>query len=301
MKINLSLNKKEEKKKEEKKEKEKERKNIEDVFNVSDNEEEDEFVFESNQNKKIEELRQHKLQNELKEFIDEHEKGTTNNEREKDKEKPRKMIQYLGYKGDELTRLKNKGNQIVGIKMGCLPKEEKAKAEKEHGKNEKSRREKRSSRNIERNNDKNDDGDDDIYGETSFSYKRKQDMDISIQDIFENKEPVINNPQSKYMSSLVNAAKKRKIEKEMLIQKKLQIHTEKEEKVFITKAYREKMKDRELIKQELLKEEKEREQLNSTSRKYNLGLFYKNINAPVHYRNKKERKTLQEDSDFSGN
>ncbi|ETW16491.1 hypothetical protein PFUGPA_02598 [Plasmodium falciparum Palo Alto/Uganda] len=83
------------------------------------------------------------------------------------------------------------------------------------------------------------------------------------------------------MEALINSAKRRELEKEFLIQKKQKIDTEKEEKVFVTSAYKKKLMDRELIKKDMDLEVEEKKVDKSSN--YNLNLFLKNINAPSNY------------------
>lgn len=104
---------------------------------------------------------------------------------------------------------------------------------------------------------------------------------LCIDDIFKKKENIDGKKKSKYMEALINSAKRRELEKEFLIQKKQKIDTEKEEKVFVTSAYKKKLMDRELIKKDMDLEVEEKKIDKSSN--YNLNLFLKNINAPSNY------------------
>ncbi|SBT36867.1 conserved Plasmodium protein, unknown function [Plasmodium ovale wallikeri] len=292
------------------------RENIEKVFASSD--EEDIFHFENNHDRKINEKKNQQIEREIKEYIYEHENpASSKEEREEEERRPRqekedkRKIRYLGYKGDELTKMySEKLNEAEEGEKKCKDNYH-VKKKKSGGKNydysseeagegsqrerdEYHRKEKYSHRigisskkkkykeyGCEKNkHEKGESNPNDI----SIDNMNIDDIhadDIRIDDIFSKKETV-ENGKSKYMDALINSAKRRALEKEILIQKKLKIDTEKEEKVFITKAYKKKMMDRAVIIKDIEEEQKEMENA-AKQPNYNLNLFLKNINAPPNY------------------
>lgn len=301
------------------------RKGIKDVFFTSDDEES--FVFESNQNKKIEEKEKQRIEEEIKDFINEHEHSSEETRRRKEeaekKEKERsrrKKIIYLGYKGKELTEIKQGGKERAKEKDHTegQDKEQDEKYEQDEYSSRSSsfsRRKEKQRKKIQkqRESHQNEKKRESRYKNISRSYNREKEKErvkhsydglpseqfvdprrkeVNVDEIFGKKEVMKDNeknsktekPKPQYMDALINSAKRRKLEKEILIQKKLKVDTEKEEKVFITSAYRKIMMDRELIKQEILREEEEKErERKGAQRNLNLSTFYRNINAPSNY------------------
>ncbi|SCP04855.1 conserved Plasmodium protein, unknown function [Plasmodium ovale] len=297
------------------------RENIGKVFASSD--EEDIFHFENNHDKKINEKKNQQIEREIKDYIYEHENPASSKGKREEKERgPRqekedkRKIRYLGYKGDELTKLyseklneaeegeekckdnyhvKNKKNDGRNYDYSSEGEGEgsQSKRDEYHRKEKHSHRIGCSSKKkkykeyvYEKNKYEKGEGNpndisivnmniDDIHADNIRT------DDIRIDDIFSKKETV-ENGKSKYMDALINSAKRRALEKEILIQKKLKIDTEKEEKVFITKAYKKKMMDRAVIIKDIEEEQKEMENA-AKQPNYNLNLFLKNINAPPNY------------------
>ncbi|CAD2096100.1 conserved Plasmodium protein, unknown function [Plasmodium vinckei brucechwatti] len=296
MKISLSFNKKK-KEENETKESKREQKNdnnfkdnkkgtnerdkIKDVFHSSSDEET--FDFENNHNKKIAEKKKKEIESEIKEYIYEYENASVQddqNERDtKNREKPKKGIQYLGYKGEELTKYHSGKLKDSGNKNNYSSKDEyktyRPSKEIDNGikkktygpdfkkMNTSSYKDYRREHNYDKKKNKNNDDD-----------------DLNIDEIFTKKDNNNSNNKSKYMDALINSSKRRMMEKEILIQKKLKIDTEKD-KVFVTNAYKRKMAERQLIKQDIEEENENLESSNQTSLNFNL--FLKNINAPSNY------------------
>ncbi|SOV24682.1 conserved Plasmodium protein, unknown function [Plasmodium sp. DRC-Itaito] len=303
------------------------RNKIETIFSMSD--EEETINYENTHNKIIQREKENKLNDEIKEYIKEHEEpGLSNYETKEDRresmdENKKKNIQYLGYKSNELTKLNNaKINHKdypydeKDIYDNFDEKEKKKKKKKSIEHNDKDNDEyykkdykyHKKYSNSHENNDRDNsyDKDCDIRNKTSEKkkiYMKKYDKHIEdyekkkkkneysddeinksylcIDDIFKKKENTDEKKKSKYMEALINSAKRRELEKEFLIQKKQKIDTEKEEKVFITSAYKKKLMDRELIKKDMDLEVEEKKVEKSSN--YNLNLFLKNINAPSNY------------------
>ncbi|ETW29340.1 hypothetical protein PFAG_05004 [Plasmodium falciparum Santa Lucia] len=248
-----------------------------------------------------------------------HEKKEDKKERI-DEKNNKKKIQYLGYKSNELTKLNNpKTDDSYDYPFeekeiyDNLDEKERKKKTIEH--NDKDGHEyykkdhknhKKYTRSHENDNEVNAYNKDcDVRNKTidKKTYMKKYDKNIQdyekkkkksensdddvnrsylcIDDIFKKKENIDGKKKSKYMEALINSAKRRELEKEFLIQKKQKIDTEKEEKVFVTSAYKKKLMDRELIKKDMDLEVEEKKVDKSSN--YNLNLFLKNINAPSNY------------------
>ncbi|ANQ09347.1 Uncharacterized protein PCOAH_00032420 [Plasmodium coatneyi] len=266
--------------------KEKSMKNkIGDLFATSDDEEEP-YELENNQNKKLNEEKNKKIEKEIREYIYEHENPGETNPREElkiDHTDNKKKIRYLGYRGEELTKLhEDKVNELRGKKQYGPTYKEQGESRSDHRGDDRCR-EKRSKeylpkRPSERKNRERED---------TAEAKDDMEKEIRIDDIFKKKESE-QKGKSKYMDALIGSAKRRELEREMLIQKKLKIDTSKEEKVFITKAYKKKMMDRELIRKDM---ELEYHQVQDENRQsnFNLNLFLKNINAPSNYNRSNRR------------
>ncbi|SOV82275.1 conserved Plasmodium protein, unknown function [Plasmodium reichenowi] len=235
-------------------------------------------------------------------------------------ENNKKKIQYLGYKSNELTKLNNPKTddshdypfEEKEIYDNLNEKERKKKTieHNDRGGHEYYKKDhknhKKYSRSHENDNEDNSYNKDcDVRNKTidKKKYMKKYDKNIQdyekkkkknensdddvnrsylcIDDIFKKKENIEGKKKSKYMEALINSAKRRELEKEFLIQKKQKIDTEKEEKVFVTSAYKKKLMDRELIKKDMDLEVEEKKVDKSSN--YNLNLFLKNINAPSNY------------------
>ncbi|GAW81608.1 hypothetical protein, conserved [Plasmodium gonderi] len=264
-------------------------------FFPSDDEDEELYEFENNQNKKITEKKNKEIEREIKEYIYEHENVVETNPRKGLKiyhENKKKKIQYLGYRGDELTKLNDDELSEPGEKKKKKKKsipdcdgtdERKSKFPSDERSDNSGRRGQK--RDFGRDNEMGkDEGkffDKCKNGKKNREREIELEKEIRIDDIFNKKENNQKN-KSKYMDALINSAKRRELEKEILIQKKLQIDTSKEEKVFITKAYKKKMMERELIIKDL-KEEHYQLKNEDKQTNYNLNLFLKNINAPSNY------------------
>ncbi|ETB61082.1 hypothetical protein YYC_02016 [Plasmodium yoelii 17X] len=302
MKISLSFNKKKKKEEEnETKEAKKEQKNknnfqdnkkginerdkIKNVFHSSSDEEV--FDFENNHNKKIAEKKKKEIENEIKEYIYEHENvPVQENKNEKDKkniEKPKKEIQYLGYKGEELTKFhSDKLKEDVKKNYHSISSKDEYNKSITSKETDNDIKKKRYGPNFKKMNT----GSYKDYNREKNYDKiknKKNDDDLNIDEIFtkkENNDNNNNNNKSKYMDALINSSKRRMMEKEILMQKKLKIDTEKD-KVFVTNAYKKKMAERQLIKQDIEEENENVESSNQTSLNFNL--FLKNINAPSNY------------------
>ncbi|SOV81570.1 conserved Plasmodium protein, unknown function [Plasmodium sp. gorilla clade G3] len=298
------------------------RNKMESIFSMSDDEES--INYENTHNKIIQREKENKLNDEIKEYIKEHEEPiltpyeTKEDRRERMDENKKKKIQYLGYKSNELTKLNNPkfdDNDYLFDKKEIyenLDEKEKKKKKKKKDKsgdeyyNKYHKNHKKYSSSQENNNEdnfyiKNCD----VRNKTSDNkkYIKKDDKNIQdnekkkkknensdddvnksylcIDDIFKKKENTDEKKKSKYMEALINSAKRRELEKEFLIQKKQKIDVEKEEKVFITSAYKKKLMDRELIKKDMDLEVEEKKVDKSSN--FNLNLFLKNINAPSNY------------------
>ncbi|CXI68949.1 conserved Plasmodium protein, unknown function [Plasmodium berghei] len=294
MKISLSFNKKKKKEENETKESKQEQNNndnfqdnkkeinerdqIKNVFHSSSDEEI--FDFENNHNKKIVEKKKKKIENEIKEYIYEHENApiqeNKNEEDKKAREKPKKIIQYLGYKGEELTKFYS--DKLKDVKknyhsISSSDEYKKSVSSREIDNDTKRKRYKPDLKKMNTGSHK------DYNREQNYDKikKKKNDDDLSIDEIFTKKE---NNNKSKYMDALINSSKRRMMEKEILIQNKLKIDTEKD-KVFVTSAYKKKLAERQLIKQDIEEENEHVEP--SNHRSLNFNLFLKNINAPSNY------------------
>ncbi|KAI4837080.1 hypothetical protein MKS88_003548 [Plasmodium brasilianum] len=290
---------------------------IDNIFSASDNE--GTFDFEHNHNRKMYEEKNKEIEREIKEYINEHEnpikalgKEEEESEDKGEKQTDKDKIQYLGYKGEELTKLYEKKLDLRARKnrhmdIDCIIKSY-------EGKNYDSTIDKKTEEASQRKSDeyhhkvKYTDRKDrnnkmkKMYEELDYKNKNnkshrkgREETNISIDEIFSKKE-IVENKKSKYMDALINSAKRRALEKEVLIQKKLRIDTSKEEKVFITNAYKKKMVDRELIKKDIEEEQKEGRH-NSRKSNYNLNLFLKNINAPSNY-NRSNRYSFYENSNL---
>ncbi|SOV18469.1 conserved Plasmodium protein, unknown function [Plasmodium sp. gorilla clade G2] len=303
------------------------RNKIETIFSMSD--EEETINYENTHNKIIQREKENKLNDEIKEYIKEHEEpGLSNYETKEDRrermdENKKKKIQYLGYKSNELTKINNSKiddkdypYDEKDIYDNFDEKEKKKKKKKsieqidkdsdEYYKKNYKYHKKYSSSHENNDRDNSYDKDRDIrnkiidkkkidmkkYDKHIEDYEKQKkkneysDDDINksylcIDDIFKKKENTDEKKKSKYMEALINSAKRRELEKEFLIQKKQKIDTEKEEKVFITSAYKKKLMDRELIKKDMDLEVEEKKVEKSSN--YNLNLFLKNINAPSNY------------------
>ncbi|CRH00708.1 conserved Plasmodium protein, unknown function [Plasmodium relictum] len=288
MKINFSFNKKN------KNENKNEDKKVVDIFSLSDDEET--FDFENNQNKKIEEEKKKEIEREIKEYIYEHEnpikEKCNKKEPEKNQKEGKKKILYLGYKGEELTKLNNE--KINTRENRICPQKYKKEGERnkrdEDQKCDKYYKEEYKGKCEKSKNKKHGEN----YETKNMLNKEEREKDISIDEIFMKKDNNQTN-KSKYMNALINSTKRRALEKEILIQKKLKIDTKKEEKVFITNAYRKKMMDRELIKKDI---EEQKENIRDTQPNYNLNLFLKNMNIPSSY-NRNNRKSYYDTSNIS--
>ncbi|GAB67135.1 hypothetical protein PCYB_111560 [Plasmodium cynomolgi strain B] len=186
---------------------------IGDFFMTSDDEEEP-YELENNQNKKINEEKN-------KQIIDHTDK--------------KKKIRYLGYRGDELTKLhEDRANGLGGKKQYGPCYKELGESRSDHRGDDKWG-EKRSKEYLP----KSPSGRKHREREDAAGAKAEVEKEIRIDDIF-NKKESDQKGKSKYMDALIGSAKRRELEREMLIQKKLKIDTSKEEKVFITKAYKKK-------------------------------------------------------------
>ncbi|VTZ69397.1 conserved Plasmodium protein, unknown function [Plasmodium chabaudi chabaudi] len=300
MKISLSFNKKktdENERKESKREQkgddnfqDNERNKIKDVFHSSSDEES--FDFENNHNKKIAEKKKKEIENEIKEYIYEYENVSVQEDKnEKDtksREKPKKGIQYLGYKGEELTKYHNENKNHYSSNKD----EYKTYGPSKEIDSDIKKKTYVPSKEIDSDVKKKTYGPDfkktntssykDYKKEQNYDKKKnkKNDDDLNIDEIFAKKENNNSNNKSKYMDALINSSKRRMMEKEILIQKKLKIDTEKD-KVFVTNAYKKKMAERQLIKQDIEEENDHAKSSNQTSLNFNL--FLKNINAPSNY------------------
>ncbi|CAA9988892.1 conserved Plasmodium protein, unknown function [Plasmodium knowlesi strain H] len=257
------------------------KKQIGDFFVTSDDEEEP-YELENNQNKKLNEEKKKQIEKEIREYIYEHENPVETSSREElkiDHTDKKKKIRYLGYRGEELTKLnEDKANQLERKKeYGPCYKEQGE--SRSHHRGDDRCREKRSKEYLPKH----------AHGRknTEEEDAAKLEKEIRIDDIFKKKESD-QKGKSKYMDALIGSAKRRELEREMLIQKKLKIDTSKEEKVFITKAYKKKIMDRELIMKDLELEAPKMEAENRQSN-FNLNLFLKNINAPSNYNRSNRR------------
>ncbi|KMZ98824.1 conserved Plasmodium protein, unknown function [Plasmodium vivax] len=257
-----------------------------DFFGTSDDEEEP-YELENNQNKKINEEKNKQIEREIREYIYEHENPGETNPREElkiDQTDKKKKIRYLGYRGDELTKLhEDRANHLGGKKQYGPSYKEQGDNRSDHRGDDK-RGEKRSN---DHHSPKYQSGRKTREREDDAAAKDEVEKEIRIDDIFSKKESD-QKGKSKYMDALIGSAKRRELEREMLIQKKLKIDTSKEEKVFITKAYKKKMIDRQLILKDM---ELEHHQVQAENRQssYNLNLFLKNINAPSNYNRSNRR------------
>ncbi|KJP87944.1 hypothetical protein AK88_02378 [Plasmodium fragile] len=260
--------------------------NVGDFF-VNTDDEEETYELENNQNKKLNEEKNKQIQSEIREYIYEHENPGERNTKEElkvDHTDKKKKIRYLGYRGEELTKLhEDRTNGLQGKKQYGPLYTELGQSGRDHRGNDRWG-EKRSKEYLpqppsERKKHRE--------REDADEAKDEMEKEIRIDEIF-NKRESDQKGKSKYMDALIGSAKRRELEREMLIQKKLKIDTSKEEKVFITNAYKKKIMDRKLIMKDM---ELEQHQVKDENRQsnFNLNLFLKNINAPSNYNRSNRR------------
>ncbi|EUD68739.1 hypothetical protein C922_01139 [Plasmodium inui San Antonio 1] len=263
---------------------------IEDFFVTSDDEEEP-YELENNQNRKINEEKNKQIEKEIREYIYEHENPGETKPREElkiDHTDRKKKIRYLGYRADELTKLhEDRANGLGGKKQYDAFYKELGET-RSHRRGNDTWGEKRSKEYLP----KRPSGRKSTEREDTAAAKAEVEKEIRIDDIF-NKRESDQKGKSKYMDALIGSAKRRELEREMLIQKKLKIDTSKEEKVFITKAYKKKIQERELIMKDMQLEHHQVQAENRQSN-FNLNLFLKNINAPSNYNRSNRRPHCEE-------